>query len=270
MPINKIVSSFDEAVSDVFDGATIMVGGFGTIGSMPSCLLEAVDRTGVKDLTTVSNAAGFGADVWKMMEAPFPEDMDILIRNERISKAIISAPVSALYINNFEKLLRAGKIELQMVPQGTLAERVRAAKFGLGGVYVPVGVGTVVAEGKEKKVIDGREYLLELAIKADFAIIRAHKADRWGNLVFKGTSRTFNATMAGAANVTIAEVDEIVELGELDPEVIVTPGIYVNRVVVRPEAAPDQETEITDEQAKESYAKFQADVKRATEKGGAK
>lgn len=270
MPINKIVSSFDEAVSDVFDGATIMVGGFGTIGSMPSCLLEAVDRTGVKDLTTVSNAAGFGADVWKMQGAPFPEDMDILIRNERISKAIISAPVSALYINNFEKLLRAGKIELQMVPQGTLAERVRAAKFGLGGVYVPVGVGTVVAEGKEKKVIDGREYLLELAIKADFAIIRAHKADRWGNLVFKGTSRTFNATMAGAANVTIAEVDEIVELGELDPEVIVTPGIYVDRVVVRPEVAPDQETEITDEQAKESYAKFQADVKRATEKGGAK
>lgn len=270
MTINKIVDSFDEAVADVFDGATIMVGGFGNIGSMPSCLLEAVDRKGVKDLTTVSNAAGFGADVWRMQEAPFPEDMDILIRNERISKSIISAPVSALYINNFEKLLREGKIELEMVPQGTLAERVRAAKFGLGGVYVPVGIGTVVEKGKEKKVIDGREYMLEKAIKADFAIIRAHKADRWGNLVYKGTSRTFNATMAGAANVTIAEVDEIVELGELDPEVIVTPGIYVDRVVMRPKAAADQDTEITDEQAKEAYEKFQADVKRATEKGGAK
>ncbi len=270
MAINKIVDSFDQAVADVFDGATIMVGGFGTIGSMPSCLLEAVDRRDVKNLTTISNAAGFGADVWKMLEAPFPEDMDILIRNGRISRAIISAPVSALYVNNFEKLLRAGKIELEMVPQGTLAERVRAAKFGLGGVYVPVGLGTVVEQGKEKKVIDGREYLLELAIKADFAIIKAHKADRWGNLVFKGTSRTFNATMAGAAKVTIAEVDKIVELGELDPEVIVTPGIYVDRVVVRPEVAPDQGAEIQDEQAKESYAKFQADVKRATEKGGAK
>jgi 3-oxoadipate CoA-transferase alpha subunit len=270
MAINKIVDSFDQAVADVFDGATIMVGGFGTIGSMPSCLLEAVDRRDVKNLTTVSNSAGFGADVWKMQEAPFPEDMDILIRNGRISRAIISAPVSALYVNNFEKLLRAGKIELEMVPQGTLAERVRASKFGLGGVYVPVGLGTVVEQGKEKKVIDGREYLLELAIKADFAIIKAHKADRWGNLVFKGTSRTFNATMAGAAKVTIAEVDKIVELGELDPEVIVTPGIYVDRVVVRPEVAPDQDTEIQDEQAKESYAKFQADVKRATEKGGAK
>ena len=270
MPINKIVASFDEAVADVFDGATIMVGGFGTIGSMPSCLLEAVDRKGVRNLTTVSNAAGFGADVWKLQAAPFPEDMDILIRNERITKAIISAPVSALYVNNFEKLLRAGKVQLEMVPQGTLAERVRAAKVGLGGVYVPVGIGTVVEQGKEKKVIDGREYLLELAIKADFALIKAHKADRWGNLVFKGTSRTFNATMAGAAKVTIAEVDEIVELGELDPEVIVTPGIYVDRVVARPKAATGQGTEIMDEQAKKSYEKFQADIKRATDKGGVK
>jgi len=159
---------------------------------------------------------------------------------------------------------------LEMVPQGTLAERVRAAKMGLGGVYVPVGIGTVVEQGKEKKVIDGREYILELAVKADFALIKAHKADRWGNLVYKGTSRTFNATMAGAAKVTVAEVDEIVELGELDPEVIVTPGIYVDRVVARPKVATGQKAEITDEQAKEAYSKFQADVKRATEKGGAK
>jgi 3-oxoadipate CoA-transferase alpha subunit len=129
------------------------------------------------------------------------------------------------------------------VPQGTLAERVRAAKAGIGGFYVPAGIGTVVEEGKEKKVIDGKEYLLELPIKADFALIHAHKGDRWGNLVYRGTSRTFNPTMAGAARVTIAEVDEIVELGELDPETIVTPGIFVDRVVGRPEVSPAQQGE---------------------------
>ncbi len=258
MPINKIVASFDEAVADIEDGAVIMVGGFGTVVSIPSCLLEAVYRKGVKNLTTVSNSTGFGADVWRLQGAPFPEDMDILVRNERIKKAIVSAPVSALYVNNFEKLLRAGKVEIEMVPQGTLAERIRAAKAGLGGVYVPVGVGTVVEEGKEKRVIDGREYLLELPIKADFALIHAHKGDRWGNLVYRGTSRTFNPTMAGAARVTIAEVDEIVELGDLDPEAIVTPGIYVDRVVARPKVVqPEEEKEISAE-AKESFEKFKA------------
>lgn len=267
MPINKIVASFDEAVADVFDGATIMVGGFGTVVSMPSCLLEAIYRKGVKNLTTVSNASGFGADIWKLQGAPFPEDMDILVRNERIKKAIISAPVSALYVNNFEKLLRAGKIEIEMVPQGTLAERIRAAKAGLGGIYIPTGVGTVVEQGKEKREIDGREYLLELPIKADFALIHAHKADRWGNLVYRGTSRTFNPVMAGAAKVTIAEVDEIVELGELDPEAIITPGVYVDRVVQRPRPA-GHKGDIQDEQAKASYSKFSEDYKRATAKKG--
>ncbi|MBE0479497.1 MAG: 3-oxoacid CoA-transferase subunit A [Dehalococcoidia bacterium] len=237
MPVNKIVTSFDEAVSDVQDGATIMVGGFGTVVSMPSCLLEAIYRRGVKNLVTVSNSSGFGADVWRMQGAPFPEDMDILVRNERIKKAIVSAPVSALYVNNFEKLLRAGKVQVEMVPQGTLAERIRAAKAGIGAFYVPVGVGTVIEEGKEKRVFDGKEYLLERPIKADFALIHARMGDRWGNLVYRGTSRTFNPTMAGAARVTIAEVDEIVELGELDPETIVTPGIYVDRVVARPKQA---------------------------------
>ncbi len=266
MPINKIVSSFDEAVADMFDGATILVGGFGTVASIATCLLEAVYRKGVKDLTTVSNASGFGADIWKLQGAPFPEDMDILVRNERIKKAIVSAPVSALYVNNFENLLRAGKVDLEMVPQGTLAERVRAAKAGLGGIYVPVGIGTIVEEGKEKKVIAGREYLLELPIKADFALIHAHKGDRWGNLVYNGTSRTFNPTMAGAAKITIAEVDEIVELGELDPEHIITPGVYVDRVVERPKVYDGGDTEITDQQALEAQKKFQADVKLATDK----
>jgi 3-oxoadipate CoA-transferase alpha subunit len=265
MPINKIVDSFDEAVADVFDGAIIMVGGFGTVVSIPSCLLEAIYRKGVKNLTTVSNASGFGADIWKLQGAPFPEDMDILIRNERVKKVIVSAPISALYVNNFEKLWREGKIEREMVPQGTLAERIRAAKAGLGGVYVPTGIGTIVEEGKGKKVIDGKEYILELPIKADFAIIHAHKGDRFGNLVYKGTSRTFNPVMAGAARVTIAEVDEIVEAGELDPETVITPGVYVQRVVQRPKVADDS-SEITDEQALESLQKFQADVKRATDK----
>ena len=265
MAVNKIVDSFDEAVADIFDGATIMVGGFGTVVSIPSCLLEAIYRKGVKNLTTVSNAAGYGADVWKLQGAPFPEDMDILIRNERIKKAIISAPVSALYVNNFERLWIEGKIEREMVPQGTLAERIRAAKAGLGGVYVPTGVGTIVEEGKEKKVINGREYILELPIYADFGIIHAHKADRFGNLVYKGTSRTFNPVVAGAAKVTIAEVDQIVEAGELDPEVIVTPGVYVQRVVQRP-AVAEGGGEIMDEQALKSFAKFNEDVQKATDK----
>jgi len=265
MPINKIVDSFDEAVADVFDGATIMVGGFGTVVSIPSCLLEAIYRKGVKNLTAVANSSGFGADIWKMQGAPFPEDLDILIRNERVKKLICSAPISALYVNNFEKMWREGKIEREMVPQGTLAERIRAAKAGLGGVYIPTGVGTIVEEGKEKKVINGREYLLELPIHADFALIHAHKGDRFGNLVYKGTSRTFNPVMAGAAKVTIAEVDQIVEVGELDPEAIITPGVYVQRVVQRPEVSAGGEV-VLDEAAQESYNKFQADIKRATDK----
>ena len=142
-----------------------------------------------------------------------------------------------------------------MVPQGTLAERIRAAKAGLGGVYTPVGVGTVVEEGKETKIIDGKKYILELPIKADFALIKAHKADRWGNLVYRGSSRTFNETMAGAAKITIAEVDEIVELGELDPEEIVTPSVYVDRVVARPKEYGGEEGEIS-EQARASHEKF--------------
>jgi 3-oxoadipate CoA-transferase alpha subunit len=255
MAINKIVASFDEAVADIQDGATIMVGGFGTVASCPSLLMEALDRKGVKNLTTISNTTGFGSDVWKIMGYKFAEDMDILVRNGRIKKSIASAPVSAVYENNFEKLLRAGKVELEMVTQGTLAERIRAAKAGLGGIYTPVGVGTVVEQGKETKIINGKNYILELPLEADFALIKAHKADRWGNLVYRGSSRTFNETMAGAARVTIAEVDEIVELGELDPEEIVTPSVYVDRVVCRPEEYEGEEKEISAE-AKASHEKF--------------
>lgn len=255
MPVNKIVSSFDEAVADIEDGATIMIGGFGVVVGAPSLLIEAVARKGVKDLTMVSNVTGFGKEVWKNLGFKFAEDQDILVRNGQIKKAIATAPVSAIYENTFERLLRAGKVELEMTSQGTLAERIRAAKAGLGGVYVPVGIGTVLEEGKEIKIIDGKKYILELPLKADFALIKAHKGDRWGNLVYRRASRTFNAVMAGAAKVTIAEVDEIVELGELDPEVIVTPGIYVDRVVARPKEVEEEELEISAE-VLESYKKF--------------
>ncbi|MBN2099349.1 MAG: 3-oxoacid CoA-transferase subunit A [Dehalococcoidia bacterium] len=255
MPINKIVASFDKAVADIPDGATIMIGGFGTVASTPTCLLEALARKGVKNITTVSNTTGFGSDVWKLMGYKFAEDMDILVRNRLVKKAIVAAPVSTIYQNTFEKLLRAGEVEVDMVPQGTLAERIRAAKAGLGGVYVPTGVGTIVEKGKEKKVINGQTYLLELPIQADFALIKAHKGDRWGNLVYRRTSRTFNATMAGAAKVTIAEVDELVELGQLDPEVIVTPGIYVDRVIARPKDVKVDDKPISQE-ALESQKRY--------------
>ena len=227
MAINKVVASADEAVADIQDGAVILVGGFGPIVSTPSKLLEAVSKLGVKDLTVVSNSGGFGIEVWG------EHDVEVLHRTGQLKKHIVSAPVNQWMENTLEKRFRAGEVEIEMVAQGTLAERIRAAKAGLGGIFTPVGVGTVLEKGKEIKLIDGQKYLLELAIKADFALIRAHKADRWGNLVYKGNSRTFNATMAGAARVTIAEVDQLVELGELDPEEIVTPGVFVNRVVVR-------------------------------------
>ncbi len=255
MPVNKIVSSFDEAVADMKDGDTILSGGFGVVAGAPSLLLEAVARKGVKDLTMAACVAGFGKDVWKMLGFVFAEDQDILVRNGLLKKAIVTAPVSTIYENNFEKLLRAGKVELEMSSQGTLAERIRAAKAGLGGVYIPVGVGTVLEEGKETKVIDGKTYILELPIKADFALIKAHKADRWGNLTYRRTTRTYNAVMAGAAKVTVAEVDEIVELGELDADAIHTPGIYVDRVVVRPEVYEDEDGEVPAEVI-ESHRKF--------------
>lgn len=234
MPINKIVSSFDEAVADIHDGAVLMLGGFGTAASCPSLLMEAVARKGVINLTTVSNTTGFGPDVGKALGFRFFEDHEVLFRNGCVKKAIVSVPVNHRIVTTFEKLAREGKVEWEMVAQGTLAERIRAAKAGIGAFYVPVGMETAIEDGKEKRVINGLEHLLEYAIMADFALIKAYKGDRWGNLVYRGTSRTFNATMAGAAKVTIAEVEKVVELGALDPEAIVTPGVFVDRVVERP------------------------------------
>lgn len=234
MAINKIVASADEAVADIHDGAVILVGGFGNIANAPSCLLTAVSQLPVKNLTLVSNSGGFGKEIWAAVAGVDEHDIEVLHRTGQCTKHIVSAPVNPLIVNTLETRVRAGEVEIEMVPQGTLAERVRAARAGLGGVLTPTGVGIPeIEKGKQIIEVDGRKYLLETAIKADFALIRAYKADRWGNLLYRGTSRTFNATMAGAARVTIAEVDEIVELGALDPEAIITPGVYVNRVVLR-------------------------------------
>lgn len=243
MAINKVVGSFDEAVKDFFDGATVLIGGFGTPGGSPSYLMQALGRQGAKDLTIVCNNVGFGKElmefVAKFTTAPdWWYDGGQLADNRQVKRAIAAFPVlaSPLLVSPFEKQLRAGEVEIEIVPQGTLAERIRAAKAGIGAFYCPVGPGTIVEKGKEVKVIDGRKHVLEYPIKADFGLIRAYKGDRLGNLIYRGTSRTFNATMAGAARVTIAEVDEVVEVGELDPESVVTPALYVDRIAVRPEA----------------------------------
>ena len=235
MAVNKVIPGFDEAVADVYDGAVLLIGGFGTVVSCASRLIEAIARRDIKNLTIVGNTAGFGAAIWDMAGFTGFDDHDLLVRTGMVSRAIVSFPVHHLIETNLEKKIKSGEVEFEMVPQGTMAERIRAAKAGIGGFYTPTATDTMLEEGKETRIIDGRKYVLEYPIKADFAIIRAYMADRWGNLVYRGTSRTFNATMAGAARVTIAEVDEVVELGELDPEAIVTPGIYVDRIVARQE-----------------------------------
>ena len=213
--MNKTFPNADAAVADVGDGASILVGGFGLCG-IPENLIEAVRRKGVRNLTVISNnagVAGFG--------------LGRLLETGQISRVIGS------YVGEnkrLEELALKGAIELQLNPQGTLAERIRAGGAGIAGFYTPTGAGTVVAEGKEVREFDGRTYLLELALTADFAFIKAWKGDRWGNLVYRKTARNFNPVMATAARVTIAEVEELVQLGGLDPNNIVTPGIYVKRI----------------------------------------
>jgi len=222
MPVNKVVESVDEAVKDIFDGAIILFGGFGPPERRPNYLIEALVRQGAKNLTFVGNTT---------------LDVGALCVNKQIKKGVAAIPVTAStrYISPFEEQFHKGEVEIEMVPQGTLAERIRANKAGIGAFFVPTGPGTIIEQGKEVRIIDGKPHVLEYAIKADFALIRAYKADRLGNLIFRGTSRTFNATMAGAAKVTIVEVDEVIPPEEMDPEAIVTPGLYVDRVVVRPE-----------------------------------
>lgn len=224
--IDKTVASAQAAVADVFDGATVMIGGFGTAG-MPSELIDALIVRGARDLTIVNNNAGNG-DI----------GLAALLKAGRVRKIICSFPRQAdSYV--FDALYHAGKIELELVPQGNLAARIQAAGAGLGAIFTPTGYGTLLAEGKETRTIDGRHYVLEMPIRADFALIKADRGDRWGNLVYRMTARNFGPIMAAAASTTIAQVRKIVPLGGLDPEVIVTPGIFVKRVVqiAAPQAA---------------------------------
>ena len=216
--IDKTFASAEAAVADIADGATVMIGGFGTAG-MPVELIDALIARGARDLTIVNNNAGNG-----------DTGVAALIQARRVRKIICSFPRQADSWH-FDAAWKAGEIELELVPQGNLAERIRAAGAGIGAFYTPTGYGTQLAEGKETRVIDGRAYVLEYPIHADYALIKAHKADRWGNLVYRKTARNFGPVMAMAAKTTVVEVDEVVELGALDPESIVTPGIFVHHVV---------------------------------------
>jgi len=225
--LNKVYDDFDAAVADIPDKAVIMIGNFGGPGGYPINLCRALQKKGSKELTLIANTAG---GIGLTIEF---DDHKILFENRQVKKMIASFPfsVSASNPSPCEKQVASGEVELEMVPQGTLAERIRAGGYGIGAFYVPTGVGTVIEEGKEKRIINGKEMLLEFALTADFALIRAYKADKMGNLVYRGTQRQFNPIMATAATVTIAEVDEIVDIGELNPEAIVTPGIFTDRIV---------------------------------------
>jgi 3-oxoadipate CoA-transferase alpha subunit len=237
--INKVMKTFDEAVTDVFDGAVILMGGFGPANGTPSNLLRALVKQGAKNLTLAANTPGYGrqpeGSTSFRKTPPNYDDGGMLLQSGQVKKVICAFPGMNRpgVPTTLHDLWGKGQLEVEMVPQGTLAERIRAAKAGIGAFFVPTGASTVMEKGKEKRVIDGRDHVLEYPLKADFALVRAHKADRYGNCVYQGTSRNFNPVMAGAAKVTIVEVDELVELGSLDPEVIVTPSIYVNRIVVR-------------------------------------
>jgi 3-oxoadipate CoA-transferase alpha subunit len=216
--IDKTVQSFQAAVADIPDGATILIGGFGNAG-MPSELIDALIAHSAKDLTIVNNNAG-NAD----------SGLAALLKTKRVRKILCSFPRQTdSWV--FDGLYRAGEIELELVPQGNLACRIEAAGAGLGAIFTPTGFGTLLAKGKETRRIAGRDYMLEMPIHGDYAFIKAEKADRWGNLVYRKAARNFGPIMARAAKCTIAQVKEIVPLGALDPEIIVTPGIFVQRVV---------------------------------------
>ena len=242
--INKFVDSFDAAVADIpAEGATIHFGGFASPFNSPSYLVAAVARQGASGITAISTSMGRGLNHGAQQTRWLPPelqptdffDLGLLAELGRVRKGITTFAVGARHdwIYPFEERLRSGEAEVEVMGQGTLAERIRCARAGIAGFYTPVGPGTNVAEGKEVRDFNGVPHVLETALKADFGLIRAWKADRYGNLVFRG-ARTFNETMAGASTVTIAEVDEIVELGDLAPDQIHTPGVYVQRVVLRP------------------------------------
>jgi 3-oxoacid CoA-transferase subunit A len=217
--INKVVPSADEAVRDVFDGSTLVVGGFGLCG-IPENLIAALVRRGVKGLTVFSNNCG--VDDW---------GLGLLLSTRQIRKMVSS------YVGEnaeFERQFLSGELEVELTPQGTLAERMRAGGAGIPAFYTPTGVGTLVAQGKETRTIGGREYVLEHGVVGDFSLVAAWKGDRLGNLVYRKAARNFNPTAATAARISIAEVEELVEVGKLDPECVHTPGVFVHRVVVAP------------------------------------
>lgn len=216
--IDKTTRSLEDVLAQISDGARIMIGGFGTAGQ-PAGLIDGLIESGAKDLVIINNNAGNG-----------DYGLAKLLKTGAVRKIICSFPrQSDSWV--FDELYRAGKIELELVPQGNLACRIQAAGMGLGAVFTPTGYGTLLAAGKETRHIDGKDYVLEYPIKADFALIKAFKGDRWGNLVYRKSARNFGPIMAAAADVTIAEVSKIVELGALDPEHIITPGIFVRHVV---------------------------------------
>jgi 3-oxoadipate CoA-transferase alpha subunit len=219
--IDKIFPGVREALADVPDGATVMIGGFGTAG-LPNELIDALLERGARDLTIVNNNAGNG-----------DAGLAALLAAGRVRKIICSFPRQADSWH-FDQLYREGRIELELVPQGNLAERIRAAGAGIGGFFTPTGYGTDLAKGKETREIDGRMYVLESPIHADYALIKAERGDRWGNLTYRMTARNFGPVMAMAARVTVATVHEVFELGALDPEAVVTPGLFVQRVVQVP------------------------------------
>jgi 3-oxoadipate CoA-transferase alpha subunit len=222
--IDKIAASIAQALAGVKDGATVLIGGFGTSG-IPGELIAGLIEQGAKDLTVVNNNAG-NAD----------EGLAALLKTGRVRKIICSFP-RQVDSHVFDALYRSGKLELELVPQGNLAERMRAAGAGIGAFFCPTGYGTELAKGKETREIDGRQYVLEYPIHGDVALIKAEAGDRWGNLVYRKAARNFGPVMAAAAKLTVASVYEIKELGELDPEAVVTPGIYVGKIVKIPRVA---------------------------------
>jgi 3-oxoadipate CoA-transferase, alpha subunit len=216
--IDKFFESAEAALADVADGATVLIGGFGNAG-MPAALIDALIAQGARELTIVNNNAGNG-----------DTGLAALMKAKRVRRIVCSFPRQTDSWH-FDALYRAGEIELELVPQGTLAERIRAAGAGVGAFYTPTGFGTDLAKGKETRRIGDRDYVLEYPIHADYALIKADRADRWGNLVYRKTARNFAPIMAAAARCTVVQVRETVELGGLDPEAIVTPGIFVRRIV---------------------------------------